>query len=145
MQGSDAFDAVASSHARRFGDELFEHSRPRTRHAHWQALGEHSQLFVANGSRVFGVNTDVIEQLEAAASSGDAAVQETLDRLGLFSPPFVDDVPLKSPPLRALSLAVAQKCNLGCTYCYASQGEFGGPAKGMTWETAQRAVELLIH
>jgi uncharacterized protein len=145
MQGSDAFDAVASSHARRLGDELFEHSRPRTRHAHWQALGEYSQLFVANGSRVFGVNTDVIEQLEAAASSGDASVQETLDRLGLFSPPFVDDVPLKSPPLRALSLAVAQKCNLGCTYCYASQGEFGGPAKGMTWETAQRAVELLIQ
>ena len=34
-----------------------------------------------------------------------------------------------SPPLHALSLAVAQKCNLGCTYCYASQGSFGGPAK----------------
>jgi uncharacterized protein len=145
MQGSDAFDGVASSHTRRFGDVLFEHSRPRTRHAHWQAVGEHSQLFVVNGSRVFGVNAEVIEQLEAAASSGDASVQETLDRLGLFAPPFVDDSPLKSPPLHALSLAVAQKCNLGCTYCYASQGEFGGPAKGMTWETAQRSVELLIH
>ena len=32
-------------------------------------------------------------------------------------------------PVHALSLAVAQKCNLGCTYCYAQQGEFGGAAE----------------
>ena len=32
----------------------------------------------------------------------------------------------------ALSLAVAERCNLGCTYCYAQQGDFGGSAKAMS-------------
>ena len=50
---------------------------------------------------------------------------EALSRLGLAGDPFVDDRPLAAPPLHAISLAVAQKCNLGCTYCYAQQGDFG--------------------
>ena len=67
-----------------------------------------------------------------------------LDRLGLGGPPQIDDQPLTEPPLHALSLAIAQKCNLGCTYCYAQQGEFGGTAKNMTRETADQAVDLLL-
>jgi uncharacterized protein len=97
-----------------------------------------------NGSRVFDVDGDVIRQLEAAVRLGDAHVERLLDSLGLFLPPAIDDTPITSPPLHALSLAVAQKCNLGCTYCYADQGDFGGPAKNMTWQTARQAVELLI-
>jgi len=46
--------------------------------------------------------------------------------------------------LHALSLAVAQKCNLGCTYCYAQQGGFGAPSKQMSLELALRAVETLL-
>src|SRR5262249_17532199 len=57
---------------------------------------------------------------------------------------FIDDTPLKSPPIHALSLAIAQKCNLACTYCYASQGEFGGQPKDMPWDIARRAVDLLL-
>jgi uncharacterized protein len=68
-----------------------------------------------------------------------------LDRLGLGSPPRIDDQPLADPPLHALSLAIAQKCNLGCTYCYAQQGEFGGAAKNMTRKTADQAVDLLLR
>jgi uncharacterized protein len=98
-----------------------------------------------NGSRLYNVDAEVIEQLERAAEFGDASVQETLDRLGLFLPTQINNTPLQSPPVHALSLAVAQKCNLGCTYCYAGQGDFGGPSKGMPWEIAQRAVELLIE
>ena len=48
-------------------------------------------------------------------------------------------------PVHALSLAVAQKCNLGCTYCYAQQGDFGGPPKSMPLEVALRAVDLLVE
>jgi len=47
-------------------------------------------------------------------------------------------------PVHALSLAVAQKCNLGCVYCYAQQGQFGGAPKDMPLATAERAVELLL-
>ena len=46
--------------------------------------------------------------------------------------------------MRALSLAIAQKCNLGCTYCYAQQGEFGGAAKNMELTEALRSVDLLV-
>lgn len=46
--------------------------------------------------------------------------------------------------VRALSLAVAQHCNLGCTYCYAQQGSFGAPAKKMSLETALLAVDTLL-
>jgi len=141
----DLFDELKRSHPQRLGEVLFQSSRPRSRHAHWQTLGDQSQLFVANGSRLFEVGGDVIEQLDVAAQLGDAAVEGVLHGLGLISPPLIDDTPLTSPTLHALSLAVAQKCNLGCTYCYASQGDFGGPAKNMTWQTARKAVELLIN
>jgi uncharacterized protein len=40
---------------------------------------------------------------------------------------------------------VAQKCNLGCTYCYAQQGGFGGAPKSMERETALQAVDLLLR
>src|SRR5207302_1515205 len=45
---------------------------------------------------------------------------------------------------RALSLAVAQRCNLGCTYCYAQQGSFGDVPKSMPLATALKAVDLLF-
>ena len=47
--------------------------------------------------------------------------------------------------IRALSLAIAQKCNLGCAYCYAEQGEFGAAPKNMSMADALRAVELLVE
>jgi uncharacterized protein len=124
--------------------ELFLLSRPRSRHAHWQRVGESGQVFVTNGSRLFAVDHELLAQLDAAGRMGDPAVEQLLGDLGINHTEFVDDTPLQSPPLHALSLAVAQKCNLGCTYCYAGQGSFGGPAKNMPWDTAKRAVDLLV-
>jgi len=64
---------------------------------------------------------------------GDSdAVEDLLRQAGLDGPPLIDDAPLPPPKIRALSLAIAQKCNLGCAYCYAQQGEFGAPAKNMS-------------
>src|SRR6266481_9915897 len=103
--------------------DLFQASRPRSRHAHWQQLGDGGQLLVVNGSRLFEIDSQVLEGFDEAAAQGDEAVESLAERLGLTAAQFVDDTPLTSPPLRALSLAVAQKCNLGCTYCYASHGE----------------------
>ncbi len=50
----------------------------------------------------------------------------------------------RDPPLRSLSLAVAQSCNLGCSYCYAQEGSFGGKASEMAWRTAETAVRRLF-
>jgi uncharacterized protein len=71
-------------------------------------------------------------------------VGELLSSIGVGEPPLIDDAPLAPPPIHALSLAIAQKCNLGCTYCYAQQGAFGGQPKNMPLETANRAVDLLL-
>lgn len=115
-------------------------SAPQSPHAHLisSAIGGH--VFVADGSRLFDADPDLFAELRA---TGDLA--GVLDRVGLGGPPQIDDEPLADPPLHALSLAIAQKCNLGCTYCYAQQGEFGGAAKNMTRETADRAVDLLVN
>lgn len=124
---------------------VFRASRPRSRHAHWQWSGDRGQLFVVNGSRVFDVDAEVIGALEAAAAHGDDVVEQTMRELGVLAEAFIDDTPLAAPSLHALSLAIAQKCNLGCAYCYAGQGSFGGPAKNMSWDTARCAVEMLLE
>jgi uncharacterized protein len=114
-------------------------------HAHLveTALGRH--LFVADGSRLFDVGADLFGELEAAMTSGSLdKVGGLLQRIGLAGRPLIDDQPLPPPDTHALSLAVAQKCNLGCTYCYAQQGDFGGPAKNMSQAEADRAVDLLV-
>jgi uncharacterized protein len=83
-------------------------------------------LFLPDGSRLFDLDPDLLDEVEHALEAG--AVTALLDRLKLREVRYVDDAPLDSPPVHALSLAVAQACNLACTYCYAQGGEFGGVA-----------------
>ncbi|HMK02132.1 MAG TPA: radical SAM protein, partial [Reyranella sp.] len=120
-------------------------SAARVAHGHLveTALGRH--LFVADGSRLFDVEAALFGQFQDAWAEGHAdAFDALLQQSGLGGPPLIDDSPLAPPTTHALSLAVAQKCNLGCTYCYAQQGEFGGAAKNMALADAERAVDLLV-
>lgn len=109
---------------------LFAASAPV--HADRHFFDEHHVL-LPNGNRVYALTEDARRRLETG-------------ELDLAAPPYIgeNEVP-ESPPLRAISLAVAQKCNLGCTYCYAQQGEFGGAAKNMPLDVALRAVDLLFR
>ncbi|MGH4017834.1 MAG: radical SAM protein [Pseudonocardiaceae bacterium] len=66
----------------------------------------------------------------AAATRGPGSV--ALQELG----------PLPAP--RAISLNVAQSCNLACSYCYADEGRFGGSARRMSQAVARRAVDGLL-
>jgi uncharacterized protein len=119
-------------------------SAPRTPQAHLIQSASGNHLFVADGSRLFDADADMFAIYDAAMTRGSAGeVDALLRQAGLGGKPLIDDTPLPPPPIRALSLAVAQKCNLGCTYCYAQQGEFGGAAKNMALAEALRAVELL--
>src|ERR1700719_3083654 len=94
------------------------------------ALGPH--VLVVNGSQVYGLGqAEYARLLTATQRNGEEYVEKVLGDLGLDSLPAIDDSPVVAPPIRALSLAVAQKCNLGCTYCYAQEGNFGGPSKQM--------------
>lgn len=117
-------------------------SAPRSPAAHLLETGRGHHIFVANGSRLFDADAHFFKQLDTALATGGSAA--LLEHAGLGGAARIDDAPFEPQPVHALSLAVAQKCNLGCTYCYAQQGDFGGPAKNMALDTATRAIDLLV-
>lgn len=47
-------------------------------------------------------------------------------------------------PVKAMCLNVAHDCNLRCKYCFASTGSFCGVRKLMSFETAKKAIDMLI-
>src|SRR5579872_3763816 len=100
-------------------------------------LGNHALL--VNGSRVFTLSQEIAERLDRSADP-----EPLLASLGLSAPEYITSAPLEHPPIRSLSLAIAQKCNLGCAYCYAQEGGFGGEQKNMEPEAARRAIDLLF-
>lgn len=125
---------------------LFAASAPRVPAIHLFRGGDGLHLLAVDGSRIFDLDAEVFSALDrASAEGGNEAVERILGELGVLAPPFIDERPLQSPPVRALSLAVAQKCNLGCTYCYAQEGSFGGPPRSMAVETARASVDLLLR
>lgn len=123
--------------------DLFRLSAPVSPdvHAFETELGLH--LLVPNGNRVFRVDRET-HRAVVRAQADRGGLKELLVGLGLDGPAVVDDEPPARPPLRAISLAVAQKCNLGCAYCYADGGDFGGSPKNMPLETALAAVRRLV-
>jgi uncharacterized protein len=101
-------------------------------------------LLLVDGSQLFQIDEDLGRRLAAAELDGADATQAALAEHGLGLKKFIGDEPLENPPLRALSLAVAQRCNLGCTYCYAEGGSFGGPGQSMEWDVAEASVRRLF-
>jgi uncharacterized protein len=122
-------------------DHIVEAS-PRSAHAHLFRSADNGYVFVANGSRLFHAAGPLFQRLESAFAN--STIDDVLEQIGLGGAPFIDDAPLAAPPVHALSLAIAQRCNLGCAYCYAQQGEFGGAAKNMPQDIADRAVDVLL-
>jgi uncharacterized protein len=125
--------------------ELFELSAPGLADAHLVDSGIGWHLFVPNGSRLYDIDQQTWHQLQRLQRTGDhRELEQRLSALGVDAAPYIDDRPLTDPPLRALSLAVAQKCNLGCTYCYADGGSFGSAPANMSEQTALASVDLLF-
>ncbi|MEV8437460.1 radical SAM protein [Actinosynnema sp. NPDC051121] len=125
---------------------LFEASAPVHPDVHLLDTDTGPHVLLADGSRLFGVGQALHDRIDAARRDPDPRVLDAvLADLGLDAPRRIDDLAPDPPPVRALSLAVAQKCNLGCTYCYAQQGDFGGPAKNMPEATAFAAVDALFR
>jgi uncharacterized protein len=94
---------------------------------------------VVNGSQVFEIDPELFAALEA----GDAvAEQELRDSSGPFAAPPNAALDLRSPA--AVSLNIAQSCNLVCSYCYADEGRFGGKPEFMPLEIARAAIEKTL-
>jgi uncharacterized protein len=118
-------------------------SAPKYRDVHLFRDDGGGHLFLVDGSRLFDLDNDIFEHFVAAAD--DQEMSEILRIFGLASESrrIGDDAP-ENVSVRALSLAIAEKCNLGCTYCYAQEGSFGSTPKNMAVEVALASVDLLI-
>jgi uncharacterized protein len=118
-------------------------AHPRSPDIHLLCTEHGAHAFVVDGSQLFDIDEHVLAQLEAAI--GGPGLDGVLAGLGLRTgAPRIDAIAPERMAVRALSLAVAQKCNLGCTYCYAKGGEFGGSPKNMPLDTALAAVDLML-
>jgi uncharacterized protein len=74
---------------------------------------------------------------------------KTLEKEGLlysideyeYHPSFVN----RKPVVKALCLHMAHDCNLKCKYCFASQGDFGGERKLMSYEVGKKSLDYLLE
>ena len=122
------------------------HTRPRSARLHlFDSAAGHFALDVETG-RIHQLPAEHAGTLEATLRLGDPGRAELAAlAFGIVSPTPKDVEPPKSVPVKAVSLAVAQKCNLGCTYCYAQQGAFGGEAGNMPPDVAKAAIDRLVQ
>lgn len=129
---------------------VFTNSSPLFSQGH--LFEEHGRVhfFAANGSRIYEIPRDVANLIYASALAGQNAehnpeIDSLLARYGLAAPLYiVPDAP-EVFPIRSLSLAISETCNLGCTYCYAQGGSFGGPDRQMPEDIAIQSVDRLLR
>ena len=98
-------------------------------------------------SEKYAKNTDVTEK----------DIEECYDQIAelkndgqLFAPDTFEDKAgvLKAKTagvVKALCLHIAHTCNLNCSYCFASQGNYHGDRAVMSFETGKRALDFLIE
>jgi uncharacterized protein len=101
--------------------------------------GDPPLVFVVEGSLLFATEPEFFGVLEKA----DAQTQVEL--LGLHrqaSRQRIKSAKLFGP--NAISLNLAQSCNLACSYCYADEGRFGGRPGMMSLEVAKAAINQLL-
>lgn len=109
----------------------------------FESSGYH--VLIPDGSRIYKINDDIHHELKELIENNDlTGIDQWLIENELQSLGQIDDQPVSEPPLVSISLAIAQKCNLGCSYCYAQEGGFGVKAKNMPLEKAIAAVDLLF-
>ncbi len=108
-------------------------------HRFRSALGEH--VLVVPFSRIYDLDQDFSRRID----DGD---RDAAGLMTALSTPGNGEAPLSRVPLPApqsISLNVSSSCNLGCAYCYASRGGFGGAQSAvMSWEVARQAVQKVI-
>lgn len=105
-------------------------------------VGHH--VFATNGSRVFDIDAGTADRVAALFADGGAEEAQSFEQALGSDHRFIGPEAPEVPPLRALSLNVAQACNLGCQYCYADEGLFGGKARAMSVDIARDAIDRLI-
>jgi len=101
--------------------------------------GDRPLVWLVEASQLFQVTPDFLARVRAQ----DRDAVDMLRQAAVDGPPPPAVAEVTAEP-RAISLALAQACNLSCSYCYADEGRFGGSARRMTPEVARRAVDALL-
>ena len=105
------------------------------------ALGEH--ILAVPRSRIYdlGGAGEGFDEVEL-----DGLVKALIDTVALDEPGREPLDSVVAPAPQSISLNVSSSCNLSCTYCYASRGNFGGAQpQPMSWETARDAIDSLLE
>jgi len=100
-----------------------------------------AHLFMADGSRIYDLQEAEAARIGAGLAGGDAAVLAPY----MLREPCITLEPVRPPPWRAVSLNIAQSCNMSCGYCYADEGRFGGRARMMARDIARATAARLIE
>lgn len=96
---------------------------------------------VVRGTQVYAIDSDTAARIaddDPTVLAEFRALEAAQGELAMG-----DVTPPASPS--SLSLNVAQACNLGCHYCYANEGRFGGNARLMSESVALKAIDRLIE
>ncbi|HWW87743.1 MAG TPA: radical SAM protein, partial [Vicinamibacterales bacterium] len=96
-------------------------------------------VFAVDGSRLFGVTPDLFQELEKEEQQPQPPPETRLER----DPEREPERELEAPS--AISLNVAQSCNLACSYCYADEGRFGDRPGLMSFEVARTAIDRALE
>lgn len=62
----------------------------------------------------------------------------------IFTEPSNIYIDYNQMSVKALCLNVAHLCNMRCTYCFASQGDFGQKPLKMSYEIGKKAIDFLV-
>ncbi len=109
------------------------------KHAVWKAFRFETGAFILHvpSSHVVEVSDDVV--LHLLGELVDAEIEEHLTELERDLP-LPAKVEVKTN-IQAVSLNMAQGCNLRCTYCFAGEGDYGNKAM-MSFATAKKVLEF---
>ncbi|GAB1543365.1 hypothetical protein NUACC21_60390 [Scytonema sp. NUACC21] len=101
--------------------------------------GDRPLVFLMANSQLFEVSPDFFADLANGNPEAIAELRATVPSAGETVSPWHAD---KEPT--AISLNLAQSCNLACSYCYADEGRFGGKQRFMSVEVALKTIKQLI-
>lgn len=101
--------------------------------------GDPPLLFLTAGSQVFAVDEEFAADLKNSVPASLGILESLQAHHTRISRNDLPEQPL------AISLNIAQSCNLTCSYCYADKGRFGGKSRMMMVETALTAIDRLLN
>ncbi|WP_196891901.1 radical SAM/SPASM domain-containing protein [Aureivirga marina] len=126
--------------------EIGKASKPNSSHIKLIHSGKKQFAFLSNGSRFVEISKREKQLLQSVISQkNDTELLFHLNNIGIDTRPVINNKPIENPPLHAISLAIVQKCNMGCTYCYAEQGNFGETNQKMDLQTGLESIDYLLN